>query len=354
MRATRRRSLTFRDWPKADQDLWHSLIAKGDILDGNGPGADWASSTKDNTRKAYGYWLYWVAQTDGLSEPPLDRITPVRIKAYIDNLKGEVASSTTFTYVLDLLRFAKSAAPERDWSWLSAIKNRLWSRTKPAKDKTSKIRSAKDLFNLGIELMSQAHKVRSRYNPFAAPQQFRDGLIIAILAARPIRLKNLAAIEIGRHLRRSDNQYWLTFDASEVKNRKSIEVPLPQELTPWLETYINVHRVVLLGRNVSNRLWISRSGTPLNSSVIRYHIKNRTRVAFGEAISPHLFRDCAATSIAIEDPGHVRISASILGHHRLATTQRYYDQSRMLEAGRIHQSAVARIRRDIHRRSHGS
>ena len=354
MPATRRRSLPFRDWPKTDQDLWRMVIAKGDLLDGSGPGAAWASSTKDNTRKAYGYWLCWMAQTHGLSEPPLDRITPTRIKAYIDNLNGDVTSSTTFTYILDLLRFAKSAAPERDWAWFNVIKNRLWARSKPAKDKTSKIRAAKDLFNLGIELMSQAHKVRSRYNPFAAPQQFRDGLMIAILAARPIRLKNLAAIEIGRHLVRSDSLYRLRFGADEVKNRKPIEVPLPRDLTPWLEAYITVHRTILLGRTVSSRLWISRSGTPLSDSVIRHHIKKHTRAAFGEAMTPHLFRDCAATSIAIEDPGHVRIAASILGHHTLATTQRYYDQSRMLEACRIHQSTVARIRQGIHRQSRGS
>ena len=29
---------------------------------------------------------------------------------------------------------------------------------------------------------------------------------------------------------------------------------------------------------------------------------------FGHALNPHLFRDCAATSIAIEDPDHVRIT----------------------------------------------
>jgi site-specific recombinase XerD len=91
----------------------------------------------------------------------------------------------------------------------------------------------------------------------------------------------------------------------------------------------------------------------MSQSVIRYHIKNRTREAFGEPISPHLFRDCAATSVAIEDPDHVRIAANILGHHSLATTQKYYDQSQMLAAGRCYQSALGEIRKTVRQQSRG-
>jgi integrase/recombinase XerD len=352
MRPPRRSSLPFNDWPAADRELWCLLIAKGDILDGSGPGAAWAPTTKDNTRKAYGYWLGYCAAVGTLNESPFDRLTPARIKAYIEDLDRTVASSTRFAYILDLLRFVKPAGPERDWQWLTDIKNRLWARTKAAKDKVSKIRPSEQLFQLGIELLTTAAAATSRYNPYAAPQQSRDGLMIAMLAARPIRLKNFAAIEIGRHLVRVDNIYWLNFDASEVKNRKPIEVPLPVALTPWIDDYIAIHRPRLLGQNTSKHLWIGHNGVSLSHGVIRYHIKNRTRRTFGEALTPHLFRDCAATSVAIEDPKHVLIAANLLGHQSLATTQKYYDQSHMLEAGRIYQSAMGSLRDDIRKQSH--
>lgn len=352
MRPPRRSSLPFNDWPKADHELWRSLIAEGDILDGSGPGACWAPTTKDNTRKAYGYWLGYCAAIGALNEPPLDRLTPDRIKGYIGDLDRTVASSTRFTYILDLLRFVKPAPSERDWQWLTDIKNRLWARTKAAKDKTSKIRPSEQLFQLGIELLTTATTATSRNNPYAAPQQARDGLMIAMLAARPIRLKNFAAIEIGCHLVRVDDVYWLHFDASEVKNRKPIEVPLPAALTHWIDDYIAIHRPRLLGQNKSKRLWIGRDGVSLSHGVIRHHFKNQTRTAFGEALTPHLARDCAATSVAIEDPKHVRIAANILGHHSLATTQKYYDQSHMLEAGRLYQSAMSSLRDTIRQQSH--
>jgi len=355
MGSVHRRSLPFADWPAVDQDLWYGVIAEGDLLEGSGPGAPWAPTTRDNTRKAYGYWLYWLSTHEGLdqSSDPLDRITTVRLRAYIAGLEGTVASSTLFTYILDLLRLAKAVAPNRDWTWFTDVKNRLWARAKPAKDKTSKIRPSEELFRLGIDLMEGAGDVRCRYNSQASATQHRDGLIIALLAARPIRLKNLASIEIGRHLVRIDDIYWLCFEAAETKNRKHIEAPLPPVLTSRIERYRTDHRPSLLGTSISDRLWISRFGIPLSDSVIRYHVKNRTQKAFGHPITPHLFRDCAATSVAIGDPDHVHIAMNILGHHSLATTQQYYDQSKMLAAGRNYQSALGKLRDTMRQESRG-
>jgi hypothetical protein len=51
--------------------------------------------------------------------------------------------------------------------------------------------------------------------------------------------------------------------------------------------------------------------------------------------------ECA---IAIDDPAHVRIAARLLGHRSLATTERYYNQARSVEAVRRHQELVIGIR----------
>ena len=67
-------------------------------------------------------------------------------------------------------------------------------------------------------------------------------------------------------------------------------------------------------------------------------------------INPHLFRDCAATTIAIEDPPHVRIASQLLGHRTFSTTEKYYNQARGLEASRIMQNHVLSLRRSEKRR----
>jgi len=70
------------------------------------------------------------------------------------------------------------------------------------------------------------------------------------------------------------------------------------------------------------------------------HIVELTRERLGRAINPHLFRDCAATTIAAEDPLHVHITRNILGHTSLTTSERYYNQARSLNAFRTHQREV--------------
>ena len=344
-----RNTLHISAWPDADRVLWETMLSEGDILDGRGAGADWAPSTRENTRAAYGRWLNWLTLNQLLdpAEMPLDRMTPEHIRAYVPDQQLSAASSTVSQYVLDLLRFALAADRGRDWQWLRRVQGRLASRTTPFRDKAPKIRAAEDLFRLGLELMDASGNACRRYSRHAHYVQYRDGLIIALLAARPLRLKNLTAIVIGQHLVKVDTVYWLRFDADEVKNRKPIDVPLPPELGPYLDTYLSTHRPPLLAGRSSNRLWILINGDGMQAKTIYYRVTRRTKRAFGASISPHLFRDCAATSIAIQDPEHVRMAATLLGHHSLTTTQKYYDQSRMLAAGRHYQSTVTAMRDGI-------
>ena len=70
--------------------------------------------------------------------------------------------------------------------------------------------------------MNEADRHTCRYNPYAPDVQYRDGLIMALLAARPFRLKNLASVQLGTHLRLIGNTFWLIFKEQEVKNHKYI------------------------------------------------------------------------------------------------------------------------------------
>ena len=74
-----------------------------------------------------------------------------------------------------------------------------------------------------------------------------------------------------------------------------------------------------------------------------------TKEGLERPVNPHLFRDCAATSVAIEDPEHVHIIAAILSHASHATAERYYNQAQSLEAGRVYQKFIAARRREMRR-----
>ncbi len=137
-------------------------------------------------------------------------------------------------------------------------------------------------------------------------------------------------------------------DAGQVgsadKTGEPIEVPLPIELSTYLERYITVYRPLLLGQRSTERLWISQDGLPYQRASISDRIRWRTKQEFGVSITPQLFRDCAATSIAVQDPDHVHVAAVLLGHKTLQTTERYYNQARLLDAGRHYHAQICRLR----------
>jgi site-specific recombinase XerD len=61
-------------------------------------------------------------------------------------------------------------------------------------------------------------------------------------------------------------------------------------------------------------LWAGLKGRGLGGQAIYDTVAARTRAAFGHVVNPHLFRDCAATTIAIAQPGQIGVARDLLGH----------------------------------------
>jgi integrase/recombinase XerD len=206
-----------------------------------------------------------------------------------------------------------------------------------------------ELLALGMHLMDAAEKAPT---PRLAALAFRDGLVIALLALRPLRRKNLAGLIIGVTLQRAGTGWLICFPPADTKNKDPIEATWPTALLPALETYIAVHRPVLAALKsrwaapIGDALWVSSHGSPLTQMALYDVIRDRTQAAFGTGVSPHRFRDAAATTLAVEDPDHVRLATVLLGHRSPATTERYYQQARSLDAHRRYVGAIARTRID--------
>jgi hypothetical protein len=70
----------------------------------------------------------------------------------------------------------------------------------------------------GFTLMAEADATSKR-TALARARQFRDGLMIALLAFHPIRLKNFAALEIGRSFVQLKNRWWIVLAADTKKEK---------------------------------------------------------------------------------------------------------------------------------------
>ena len=58
---------------------------------------------------------------------------------------------------------------------------------------------------------------------------YRDGLMIAFLAARPLRLANLTQLELGRELIRRPSGWWLEIPGADTKTGQPLELPAYSE-----------------------------------------------------------------------------------------------------------------------------
>jgi len=108
---------------------------------------------------------------------------------------------------------------------------------------------AGELVKLGKALMRRAEAASAKPSLTRAVW-YRDGLMIAFLALRPLRLSNLAAITLGRHLLRQSQGYRLFFGAEEVKGRRPIDTAVPASLIAEFDRYLEHYRPILLTRGV--------------------------------------------------------------------------------------------------------
>ena len=247
--------------------------------------------------------------------------------------------------------------PARDWSWLNRIYARVRVRHRPARPKRPRLVAVDELHQLGIALMARAE---CQNTACRRAMTYRDGLIVALLAMRQLRLRNLAGLVLDRTLIRRGTQWWIEFPASETKTKDPIELPWPEDLAAALDTYLARHRGVLArlhrgsARPPGAALWISRKGSPMSRNALYDCITMHTRDGLGHPVNPHLFRDCAATNIAIDDPDHIGIVWRLLGHRTPATTEKYYNLAGAVEASRRFQNALlARRHGDITRNRGG-
>jgi len=341
--------LPANQWPKRDQQLWAAVTTKpSGHFQSASVAAGWSPRRCRIVEQAFGQWLAWLAANNLLDPdaPPEDRVSPARIARFVTELVDRVAPVSVAMMVGALHRMLAVLSPETDWTWLGHLVQDLKGWAKPSRDKRLAVVPAKDLFDLGIELMVMAEQLSSII--FAATQ-YRDGLMIAMLAARPLRIRNFSVIELGRHLVHDTGGYWLRFQPDETKTGVEIDVPVPPELSVWIDGYLNNHWPVLVANSKkkhpkSRAMWMSLRGTPMGEAAVRLQIKTRTKAAFGHAVWPHLFRDCAATSMAVEDPDNVRLAAGLLGHNTFATTEKHYILAQTLQSGRIYQRAIQNLR----------
>jgi integrase/recombinase XerD len=344
--------LPYAQWPPEDRLLWERAMQNDDPF-GDTPGVRLAQATQHCYLFAWRRFLGFLLldEPEALQIAPAERLTPERVRAFRAHLAETNIPISVAVIVDAVYKTARLLRPERDWIWLKAMKARLY-RAAPSSARIKPVITSLQLLELGEQLMKESEPKPGALISTKDAIQYRDGLMIALLAFAPLRRKNVAALEIGRHLIREGDGWFVIISREETKTRRTpIEFPVPKLLEPYLAIYLDTVRPRLISHAACAALWLNSQGRRLAYAQIGDIISGHSMSRLGVRITPHDVRDAAATLWALLAPDQIGVASDLLTHADL-TTLKHYNRARGMEASRAYAQIIAGMRRTkrTHRR----
>jgi integrase/recombinase XerD len=232
--------------------------------------------------------------------------------------------------------------PDVDWSWLLTITKRI-AAVAPRRTKKQPLVTIERLYLLGIELMDHAVADPRRHGEISkqTAMEYRDGLLIALLALFILRRRTVTAIRIGKQLVRTGKLWALAVPPEDTKNEQALDFSISVDMSRRIDVYLKDFRVRLPGAHSHNGLWASNKRAPMSASAIYDAVRRRTKKAFGVGVNLHRFRHAAASFWSIQDPVNVRGVKDLAGHASYdQTTNKYYVMGQSRLAGRALAEAI--------------
>lgn len=336
--------LPYTAWPEEDRKGWEAAFKEGDPFDDCGPAAHLAAATRRALRASYGRFLGFLsAKHCGLLDhAPACRVDRKIVADYVAWRRPSCGDSGIASDLHQLRLALGFIRPGTDWSWLLIITKRISAQATPKHPKSHLVTS-EQLYALGLELMDRAVIASDAAGRTAKVHgfEYRDGLIVALLALIPLRRRTLAALRIGKHLVKSGDLWALDIPGVDSKTRRPLEYPISAELSARIDLYLGKFRCCIPGAAAHDGLWASNQGRPMDDGTIYDTVCRRTHAAFGFSVNLHRFRSAAATLWSIRDPANVRGAKDLLGHSSFGTTEQHYIMAQSRIAGRALHRAIA-------------
>jgi site-specific recombinase XerD len=347
--------LPVAQWPAQDQRCWRQGTDPIPGLHRPRYADTLTRLSVDVAWKSYGRLLHILAQ-HGLLEPditPAARITFAVVALYFDELRAAGNQDNTIKGRLFHLRTALHImAPKAKFDWITRpddVPLDAILKQEPRDDLF--VPEAKQLFDWGVSLMTDQPLPDNSVQRLEACRNYRNGLIIALLACRAPRLGSLAQMRLAKNLYKRNGEYWARLQSMIVKNKRELHYSLPKTLTPYLDRYLSEIRPQLLDPAASDALWGNGDGGAFTYRSIQTMINRQTQAQVGskftEAFGPHRFRHAFASALAEADPTNPGLAAVVLGITEGVVSE-HYRQARQADAARKFQTDLSAERERTH------
>ncbi len=178
-----------------------------------------------------------------------------------------------------------------------------------------------------------------------ALRAWEDAIAIGILLYCPLRVSNLAKIDISRHLPRAGKKrMYLVIPANEVKNKRPLEFELPPHLVKMIEAYLAARAPTLCAPDCLYLFPATRKNGPVSKSDLAERIKRRVRSEVGIDMNAHLFRHLAVMIYLDANPGGYEVARQMLGHSSVSRTISVYSGLETISATQAFAKVVNTLR----------
>jgi integrase/recombinase XerD len=344
------RSLKLAEWPDTDRRLMQDALKPKTFLRPGGAASEWREKTLETVIYRNGVFLWWLGETGRLmpGSTPLERVTSENIESFIDAYGAGHASTSLAGTLHGVYEATRIMHPEADLSYLLEAVASVKAIAKP-RPKLPRMADQSALVELGEALIAHGAK-RAAEGHMLSAAAVRDGCMILFQVACPLRRTSFESLRLSKSLLRDKVGYCVTLCPQQMKTHQAFEASLPEWLTPHLDFYVDIARPTLQARSDKqddDTLWLGAEGEPMPGKSISRRVRQLIAKHLGRPMSLHLFRDSAATTVAVHDSARIGIVGDVLGHTRHETSEKHYNQAKGIGPLRSYHGLLKEQRRGV-------
>ena len=270
---------------------------------------------------------------------PVEQIKSLATLAHLPTLKAGLqlflkrsdnkATEYTRKYGWLLLSIAKhhSKLPDGEVDAIRSLLKRLGKKDKGMgarhRARLVQFEDAKNVLKILTFPIKERERGLKATNPYRQAKFFERALSAAILISASVRMQNIHTIHMEKNIRYFQGECILTFEASEMKNSRSLELALPASVAALLREFIEKYRPRLPGSN-GPYLFPGKDGGPRSHNTMRLDFETAVLKHTGLVVNPHLMRHVTAMIAISQDPANLTAVAQRLGHAGLQTCIDFY------------------------------
>lgn len=345
---TRARTWSFAlaDWPARDRAAWDAVTSPAITpFDDNSAALALGSFARRKICEAYAVWLHYLLRRGELDvdAAPGARVTRPLLDGWVADQRARGNGATTiYGRLRDLHRALSLIDPRADVSFILRPGGYPLRRLLRPRPRWCDVRDSRELIARALDLF---HAGCAGEGYGGGRMNVRDAALLGLLAAHAPRIRSIAAMQIGEHIRRTDTGYRIHFGEQDTKTEEYVTYDMHPELVPVFDRYLSAVRPTQPGNACTGALWIGTRGKALSTLDLGKVVRRRTKGWFGREQGPHWFRKCLRTTASMLSPELALDAGVALGHSPQVSIDHYL-KSRGTEALRRHGARISRLRRE--------